>query len=59
MVALLSDCKPAIRVVEKLDSRSTIEARIQHAIETRENKHQETYVAWVRGHKDIQGQLTG
>ena len=45
MVALLSDCKPAIWVVEKLDSgaeapRSSIEARIQHALETRENKYQ-------------------
>ena len=60
MVVLLSDCKPAIRVVEKLDSgveapRSNIEARIQHALEARENKLQETYIAWVKGHKDIKG----
>ena len=60
MVALLSDCKPAIRVVEKLDSgveapRSAIEARFQHALETRESKLQETYIAWVKGHKDIKG----
>ena len=47
MVTLLSDCKPSIRVVEKLDAgtaapRSSIEARIQHALETRENRLQET-----------------
>ena len=52
MVTQLSDCKPAIRVVEKLDSgieapRSSIEARIQHALETRENKLQETDIAWT------------
>ena len=40
-MTLLSDCKPAIRVVEKLDlgteaPRSSIEARNQHALETRE-----------------------
>ena len=29
------------------------QARIQHALETRENKLQETYIAWVKGHKDI------
>ena len=62
MVALLSDCKPAIRVVEKLDSgteaprsRPSIEARTQHALEERESKLQETYIAWVKGHKDIKG----
>ena len=60
MVALLTDCKPAIRVVEKIDSgtaapRSSIEARIQWALETREARLQETYLAWVKGHKDIKG----
>ena len=55
MVAMLSDCIPAIRVVAKLDSgteapRSSIEARIQHGLETQENKVQETYIAWVKGH---------
>ena len=35
MVGLLSDCKPAMRVVE--------------------NKSQETYIAWVKGHKYING----
>ena len=60
MVALLSDCKLAIQVVEKLDSgteapRSSIEARIQHAPEIRENKSQETLIAWVKGLKDTKG----
>ena len=60
MVALLCDCKPAIRVVENLGSgaeaqRSQIEARKQHTLETRENNRQETYIAWVKGHKDIKG----
>ena len=61
-VALLSDCKPAIRTVEKLDReeeapRSHIEARILHTLETRENNRQETYIAWVKGHKDIKGNM--
>ena len=60
MLALLSDCKPAIRVIEKLDSgteapRSSIEARIQRALEIREDRQLETYLAWVKGHKDIKG----
>ena len=55
MLAILSDCRPAIRVTEKLDSgtegpRSSIEARIQSDLETRENKQQETYITWVKGH---------
>ena len=59
-VAILTDSKPAIRILEKLDSgseapRSAIEARIQHALETRENNKQDTYIAWVKGHKDIKG----
>ena len=46
-VTLLSDCKPAIRVVEKIDSgtvapRSSIEARIQLALETRKARLQDT-----------------
>ena len=58
--AILSDCRPAIRVTEKLDSgtegpRSSIEARIQRALEIRENRQQETYLTWVKGHKDIKG----
>ena len=60
MLAILSDCRPAIRVTEKLDSgtegpRSSIEARIQGALETRENNQLETYITWVKGHKDIKG----
>ena len=55
MVALLSDCKLAIWVVEKIDSgkaalRSSIEARIQRALEIREGRLQETYLACVKGH---------
>ena len=62
MVALLSDCKTAIRTVEKLDRGeeaplSHIEARILNALETREHYLQETYMAWVKGHKDIQGNV--
>ena len=60
MLAILSDCKPTIRLVERLDSRteaprSSIEARIQRALEIRENRKLETYLAWVKGHKDIRG----
>ena len=48
------------RVTEKLDSgteapRSVIEARISHALEIREIRQLETYLAWVKGHKDIKG----
>ena len=51
MVALLSDCKPAIRVVEKIDSgrlapRTSIEARIQQALGNRREK--DTYLACQR-----------
>ena len=60
LLAILTDSKPAIRVLEKLDSgteapRSAIEARIQHTLEVREHNRQETYIAWVKGHKDIKG----
>ena len=60
LLAILTDSKPAIRVLEKLDSgteapRSAIEARIQHTLDIRENNRQETYIAWVKGHKDIKG----
>ena len=34
---------------------SAIEARIQHALENRENNRLDTYIAWVKGHKDIKG----
>ena len=60
LLAIMTDSKPAIRTLEKLDSgteapRSAIEAGIQETLETRENKHLETYIAWVKGHKDIKG----
>ena len=42
MLAILSDCRPAMRTTENIDSgtqgpRSHIEARIQEALENREN----------------------
>ena len=60
MLAILSDCRPAIRTTENLDSgtqvpRSHIEARIQEALETRGNQQLETMITWVKGHKDIKG----
>ena len=60
LLAMLTDSKPAIRTVEKLDSgteapRSAIEASIQKSLETRKNRHMDTYIAWVKGHKDIKG----
>ena len=60
LLAILTDSKPAIRVLEKLDSgtegpRSVIEARIQHTLDIRKNNNQDTYIAWVKGHKDIKG----
>ena len=50
----------AVQVVEKIDSgtaapRSSIEAKIQHALETREGRLQETYLTWVKEHKEIKG----
>ena len=57
MVALLSDCKPVIRMVEKIDlgiaPQSAIEARIQLALETRKEGLQDTYLAWVKGTKTL------
>ena len=57
MLAILSDCRPATRVTDSGTEgpRSSIEASIQRALETRENRKQETYLAWVKGHKDIKG----
>ena len=60
MLAILTDSKPAIRVLEKLDAgtegpRSSIEARIQRALESRKDDNLDTYIAWVKGHKDIKG----
>ena len=52
MVAILTDSKPAIRVLEKLHSgaevpRAATEARIQHTLETREN-NRETQGEWCQ-----------
>ena len=60
MLAILSDCRPAIRTTENIDSgaqgpRSHIEARIQEALVTRGNRQLETMISWVKGHKDIKG----
>ena len=60
MLAILSDCRPAIRTTENLNSgthgpRSHIEARIQEALEDRSNQQLETMISWVKGHKDIKG----
>ena len=60
MLAILSDCRPAIRTTENIDSgtqgpRLHIEARIQKALENRSNQHLETMIAWVKGYKDIKG----
>ena len=60
LLAILTDSKPAIRTLKKLDSGaeapgSGTEARIQKTLETRENNKQETYLAWVKCHKDIKG----
>ena len=50
LLAILTDSKPAIRTLEKLDSgkeatRSAIEARIQRTLEIRKNKNADTYIA--------------
>ena len=60
LLAIMTDSKPAIRTLEKLDSgaeapRSAIEARIQRTLEIRKDRNADTYIAWVKGHKDIKG----
>ena len=50
MLAVLTDSKPAIRALEKLNlgiegPRSLIEARIQHALESRKQDNLDTYIA--------------
>ena len=60
LLAIMTDSKPAIRTLEKLDSgteapHSAIEARIQKTLEKRKNRHKDTYIALVKGHKDIKG----
>ena len=58
MLAILTDSKPAISALRKLDNgadpqRSEIEARILKELCGREDK--DTCVAWVKGHKGIKG----
>ena len=54
MLAILTDSKPAISALRKLDKglappRSEVEARILEEICKRVGK--DTFVAWVKGHK--------
>ena len=58
MLAILTDSKPAISTLRKLDKgttppRSEIEARIIKELCRRTDK--DTCVAWVKGHKGIEG----
>ena len=60
MLAILTDSKPAISTVNKLDTgeaqpRSEIEARILGELSRRSSGNQDTCVAWVKGHKGIKG----
>ena len=59
MLAILTDSKPAISTVKKLDSGaappwSEIEARLLKELCKRTGNNQDTCVAWVKGHKGIQ-----
>ena len=59
MLAILTDSKPAISTIKKLDTgvappRSEIEARITKEL-CRRSGNQDTCVAWVKGHKGIEG----
>ena len=60
LLAILTDSKPAIQTLEKLNLGleapcSVIEANIQEHLENWKNRHMDTYIAWVKGHKDIKG----
>ena len=60
MLEILTDSKPAILTINKLDTgeaqpRSEIEARILGELCRRSSGNQETCVAWVKGHKGIKG----
>ena len=60
MLAILTDSKPAISTVRKLDAgaappRSEIEARILKELCSRTRDQEDTCVAWVKGHKGIEG----
>ena len=59
MLAILTDSKPAISTIKKLDTgeappQSEIEARILEELCNRSGG-QDTCVAWVKGHKGIKG----
>ena len=59
MLAILTDSKPAISTIKKLDTgeappRSEIEARILEELCNRSGG-QDTCIAWVKGHKGIKG----
>ena len=59
MLAILTDSKPAISTIKKLDTgtappRSEIEARILKEL-CRRTGDQDTCVTWVKGHKGIEG----
>ena len=60
MLVILTDSKPAISTIRKLDSgaappRSEIEARILNELCRRTQAQQDTGLAWVKGHKGIEG----
>ena len=60
MLAILTDSKPAISTIRKLDTgtappRSEIEARILRELCRRTEQQDDTGVAWVKGHKGIEG----
>ena len=60
MLAILTDSKPAILTIRKLDTgaalpRSEIEARILKELCRRTHDQNDTCVAWVKGHKGIDG----
>src|SRR5258708_1830373 len=59
MLAILTDSKPALFTLRKLDNgvappRSEIEARILKELCKRTGT-QDTLVAWVKGHKGVEG----
>ena len=60
LLAILTDSKPAISTIRKLDSgtappRSEIEARILSELCKRTHEQLDTGLAWVKGHKGIEG----
>ena len=60
LLTILTDSKPAISTIRKLDSgtvppRSEIEARILDELCRRSHNRLDTGLAWVKGHKGIEG----